>query len=53
MLIQLPTKRLGMDVIVADIPVKFEMLLSRSWFAKLKGTLQMDLSFDIIPIFGE
>ena len=42
-----------MDVIVADIPVKFGMFLSRSWSVKLKGTLQMDLSFVTIPIFGE
>ena len=29
------------------------MLLSRSWEAKLKGTLQMDLSHATISIFGE
>ena len=28
------------------------MLLSRSWAAKLKGTLQMDMSYATIPIFG-
>ena len=28
------------------------MLLSRSWASKLKGTLQMDLSFATIPLFG-
>ena len=42
-----------MDVIVADILDKFGMLFSRSWVAKLKGNLQMDLSFATIPIFGE
>ena len=42
-----------MDVIVANIPVKFGMLLSRSWSTKLKGTLQMDMSYVTIPIFGE
>ena len=52
-LTQLPAKSLVMDVIVADIPVKFGMLLSRSWSAKLKGTLQMDLSYETIPVFGE
>ena len=35
---------LSMDVVVADTPPKFGMLLSRSWAAKLKGTLQMDMS---------
>jgi len=42
-----------MDVVVADIPVKEGMLLSRSWVAKLKGTLQMDMSYATIPIFVE
>jgi hypothetical protein len=28
------------------------MLLSRSWAVKLKGTLQMDMSYATIPIFG-
>ena len=41
-----------MDVFVADIPPKFGMLLSRSWETKLKGTLQMDMSYATIPIFG-
>ena len=52
-LTQLPAKCLVMDVIIADIPVKFGMLLSRSWATKLKGTLQMDLYFATISIFGE
>lgn len=42
-----------MDVIVVDIPVKFGMLLSRSWSAKSKGTLQMDMSYTTIPVFGK
>ena len=42
-----------MNVVVADVPPKFDMLFSRSWEAKLKGTLQMDLSYATIPIFGE
>ena len=52
-LTQLPAKSLVMDVIVADIPIKFGMLLSRSWSAKLKGTLQMDLSCATVLVFGE
>jgi len=39
MLTQIPAKSIIMDVVVADIPAKFGMLLSRSWFAKIKGTL--------------
>ena len=42
-----------MDVVVADIPLKFGMLLSRSWAAKLKGALQMDMLYATIPIFGK
>ena len=49
---QIPTKTLVMDVVVADIPLKFGMLLSRSWEAKLKGDLQMDMSYATIPVFG-
>ena len=39
-----------MDVV--DVPPKFGMLLSRFWEAKLQGTLQMDLYYAMIPIFG-
>ena len=35
---------------VADVPVKFGMLLSQSWAAKLKGTLQMDMSYATILV---
>jgi hypothetical protein len=50
---QIPSKNLIMDVVVVDIPPKFGMLLSRSWAAKLKGTLQMDMSYATIPVFGQ
>jgi hypothetical protein len=49
---KLPMKSVVLDVIVADIPPKFGMLLSRSWAKKVGGTLQMDLSYETIPIFG-
>ena len=42
-----------MDVIVADVPPKYGMLLSRSWGAKLQGTMQMDGSYATIPIFSQ
>ena len=42
-----------MDVTVANIPVKFGMILSRSCTAKLKGTIQMDMSYATIPIFNQ
>jgi hypothetical protein len=33
-------------------PPKFGMLLSRSWIKRLGGTLQMDLTYATIPVFG-
>ena len=39
-----------MDVVVADIPPKFGILLSRSWTLKLKGSLKMDMSYATIPV---
>ena len=42
---QIPAKSLVMDIVVADIPPKYGMLLSRSWGAKLQGSLQMDMSY--------
>jgi len=38
-LFQLPMKSVVMDIVVADVPPKFSMLLSRSWIKKLGGTL--------------
>jgi len=42
-----------MDIVVADIPPKYDMLLSRSWGANLKGTLQLDMSYTTVLIFGQ
>ena len=38
-----PAKIVVMDVVVADIPPKFGVLISRYWNSKLKGSLQMDM----------
>ena len=51
-LAQLPYKSIVMDGVIADIPPKFGMLLSISWASKLKGTLQMDMEYATIPLFG-
>ena len=51
-LFQLPMKSVVMDIVVADVPPKFGMLLSRSWIKILGGTLQMDLTYATIPVFG-
>jgi ribonuclease HI len=42
-----------MDLVVVDILPKYGMLLSQSWWAKLKGTLQLDMSYTTIPVFGQ
>ena len=44
-LFQLPMKIVIMDIVVADIPPKFEMFFSRSWIKRLGGTLQMELTY--------
>jgi hypothetical protein len=49
---QLPMKSVIMDIMVADVPPKFRMLLSRYWIKKLGGTLQMDLTYSTILVFG-
>lgn len=52
-LAQIHAKSLVIDIVVADIPPKYGMLLSRSWGEKLQGTLQMDMTFATIPIFRQ
>jgi ribonuclease HI len=51
-LTQASMKNMVMDIVVADIPPKFGCLLSRSWRKRLGGTLQMDLSYATILVFG-
>jgi len=45
-------KSMMMDIVVADVPPKFGMLLSRGWIKRLGGTLQNDLSYTTVPFFG-
>jgi hypothetical protein len=51
-LFQLPMKSVFMDILVVDVPPKFGMLFSRYWIKRLGGTLQMDLTYVIILVFG-
>jgi len=51
-LTQLPMKSMMMDIVVADVPLKFGMLLSKRWIKRLGGTLQNDLSEATMPVFG-
>jgi hypothetical protein len=48
-LFQLPMKSMVMDIVVADVPSKFGMLLSRSWIKRIGGMLHMDLTYATIP----
>ena len=49
---QIPTKSIMMDVVVADIPARFGMLLSRSCGEMLGGVLKLDFTYAIIPVFN-
>ena len=50
---KLPSKTMVKDVVVADIPPKFGILLSRSWTSKLEGRLQMYMSYSTILFLNE
>jgi hypothetical protein len=52
-LAQIPVKSILMDVVIVDVPAKYGMLLSRSWGAKIGGSLQLDMTYSTIPIFNE
>eukprot|EP00253_Pinus_taeda_P020477 PITA_20477 len=52
-LVQYPAKTILMDVVVANIPPKYGILLSRSSGAKLQGSLQLDMSYATISVFGQ
>ena len=51
-LVQHPGKSIVMDIVVANIPPKYGMLLSHSWGAKLQGSLQLDMSYATFSVFG-
>jgi hypothetical protein len=51
-LFQQPMKSVVMDIVVADVPPRFDILLLRSWIKNLGGTLQMDLTYATILVFG-
>jgi len=49
---RMPMKSMMMDIVVADVPPKFCMFLSRGWIKRLGGTLQNDLSYATVLVFG-
>ena len=50
-LAQIPSKTIMMDVVLADVPVNYIILLSISWGAKLGGSLQLDIYYTSILVF--
>jgi hypothetical protein len=51
-LAQIPAKSVLVDIVVEDVPHNYGMLFSISWASKLGGTLQMDMNYAIIMVFG-
>lgn len=51
-LAQIPKKSLLMDIVVEDIPPRFNMLLYRPWVSKVGGSTKLDLTSATIPTFG-
>ena len=51
-LAQILAKCMVMEIVVADIPARFGMLLSRSWGTKIGGSIKLDLTYATIPVFG-
>jgi len=45
-------KSVVMDIVLADAPPKFGMLLFRYWIKLLGGNFHMDISYATIPMFG-
>ena len=40
-----------LDVVVADVPPRYGMLLSRTCANRMCGTMQMDMKYATIPLF--
>jgi ribosomal protein L31 len=51
-LVHLPVKMIMMDMVVDEVPSNYGMLLSRTWARKLGGTMQMDMTYATVLVFG-
>jgi hypothetical protein len=51
-LAQIPIKSILMDIVIFDTPAKYGMFLSKSWGTNLGGSLQLDMTYATISIFG-
>jgi hypothetical protein len=52
-LAQIPLKSILIYVVVDDVSAKYGIFLSRSWGGNLGGSIQLDMAYSTIPIFGE
>jgi hypothetical protein len=48
---KLPMKSVVMDIVVAYIPPKCGMILSKTWANNVRGSLQMDITYANILVF--
>jgi hypothetical protein len=51
-LAQFPIKNIMMDVVVADVPSNYGILLLITWERKLGRKMYMDMTYSTVPIFG-
>jgi hypothetical protein len=49
---QVPMKSILMDVVTSNVPAKYGMLPSKYWGANLGGSIQLDMTYTTISIFG-
>ncbi len=47
-----PMRSMVMEIVVVDVPTKFVLILSKAWIKNLGRTLQMDISYSTVPMFG-
>jgi len=50
--VQILRKFVMMDVVIADVPPTYGMMLSRHWGTSVGGSIHFDLSYATIPISG-
>jgi len=51
-LTQLDVNSIMMDVVLANVPANYGMILSRTWPCKFQVTMWMDMNSSTIPVSG-
>lgn len=49
---QIPVRSVMMEIVVFDIPMRFGIILSRSWGSNIGVSIKLYLTYAPIPIFG-